>query len=285
MSIQYSGSTLVNATYTSDGTLAGMQSWVTSQLQTAGWSVYSGSGSDITLMSAVTPQNLSIKFRFYNPGTGNCIQATMKSITPALVSAIGYLLPTSGVTYRIIANKYQFFIFASGTTYRRTARYILMGGVPWVPSGVAAVLGSLTEDGWFIYSGTSDTDTSTNRASFRNVVTGASTNAICSTTIWDGSVSNYSSDTSLSPQLEVRLSPYLSQYRLFADGSFKAFEAFIGWYVSAVNAGAVVGQLWDAIVVSSSFSGELIYSFDGHNYLAITDLSDTYAHSLFVAVT
>lgn len=283
MSIEYSGGTIVNTTYTSDGTRSGMQAWLVAQLEAAGWTVYAGSGSDITLMSVVSPQGLSIKFRFYDPGSGNCVQVTMQSITPALVSNIGYLLPTSGVTYRLIANKYQFFVFASGTAFRKTARYFLMGGVPWVASNIQAYLGAMVENGWFIYAGTSDTDTET-CASFRTRVNTASGNGFFSSTIWAGSLANWTTDTSPCPNLEVRRGSDYGGYIQFADGSLKAFEAFIGWYVASIGAAAIVGQLWDAIVVAGSFAGETTYTFDSRTYMAITDNSEGWNHSLLVVV-
>jgi hypothetical protein len=159
-----------------------------------------------------------------------------------------------------------------------------MGGVPWVSSNIQAYLGSTVENGWFIFSGSSDTDTSTSHSSFRNIICGNSGQYYMSSTIWDGDLSNYGADTDSSPNLEVRGAPYHSGYRNFADGSLKAFEAFIGWYVASIGAGAIVGQLWDAIVVSGTFAGETTYTFDSRTYMVITDLSDAYAHTLLVAV-
>jgi hypothetical protein len=270
MSIQYSGSTLINNAYTSDGTLAGMQSWLISELEAAGWIVSSGSGSDITLVSATTPQGLNIYFRFYNPTTGNCIQITMKSLIPSLTSSIGYLLPTSGVTYRIVANKYQFFIFASGSVYCSTARYIAIGGVPWVPAGVVISIGSLTTAGWFQYSGTSDTDTDTDSLTFRNQIGGQGYSD--SSTIWRGVVKNYTNDTDNHPRCEIRADTTNldSICRLWADGSFKVFEAFIGWEDSSLRVAAIVGQIWDAIVVGAGFTSESTFTFDRHTYMSIT---------------
>jgi hypothetical protein len=282
MSIAYSGSTLINNTYISDGTQSGMQSWLTTQLEAAGWSVYTGSGNDVTLVSATTPQGLKIYFRFYNPATGNCIQITMKSLVPALTSQVSYLLPASGVIYRIVANKYQFFIFASGTTYKTTARYNMMGGVPWVPASVATSIGSATTCGWMQVGGTSDTDTNS-RPTFRYTIGGQQN--WYKSTIWRGSLHEDvgQSDAGLGVCLETRYDPR-GQYGIWADGSLKTYEAFIGWLDSSLGVAAICGQLWDAIVVGSSFVGEATYTFDSHTYMVITDMSAIGA-SLLVAVS
>jgi hypothetical protein len=283
MSIQYSGSTLINNTYTSDGTLAGMQSWLISELEAAGWTVSSGSGSDITLVSATTPQGLNIYFRFYNPGTGNCIQITMLSLLPSNTSSIAYFLPVSGVTYRIVANKYQFFAFASGSTYAGVARYNVMGGVPWVPAAVAASIGTYTTCGWMLRSGTSDADTSSSQT-FRGFL-GSYNPHRNTSSIWRGTLNEYSGDSDpLGVQCELRgQAGSRNCNRLWADGSYKTFEAFIGWYDNTLQTVATVGQIWDAIIVGAQFAGESTYSFDGHTYLAITDASEDY-FTLFVAV-
>src|SRR5581483_11808635 len=80
MAIQYSGGTIIHRT-TTPSTRADLTNFMTQALSDAGWSTISGtpgSGSDVTLESAAQSAGAKIRFRFVEPGSGNCMKVTMK---------------------------------------------------------------------------------------------------------------------------------------------------------------------------------------------------------------
>jgi hypothetical protein len=96
--IQYSAGTLINRTFSP----ATRQDWcnnVTQALTDAGWTTISGtpgSGTDVTMETAVPSNGTGIRCRVFEPGTGNCAQATIKNAAGTLTSNIGYALPAAG---------------------------------------------------------------------------------------------------------------------------------------------------------------------------------------------
>src|SRR6266496_4861398 len=133
MSIQYSGGTLINRTFTPT-TRADWVNNVTQALSDAGWTTISGipgSGSDVKLESAANNNGAKIRFRFLDPGSGNCAQVTMKNVAETLTSQIIYCLPAAGNgQWRIIANKFHFFAFATGNN-ATAQRATVMGGTAY----------------------------------------------------------------------------------------------------------------------------------------------------------
>jgi hypothetical protein len=80
-----------------------------------------------------------------------------------------------------------------------------------------------------------------------------------------------------------------SDYR-WEDTTLLLYEPLVGWATgsSASNEGRIKGQLWDAIVVSGTWTSETTVSFDGHNFIAITDTATAslgQTQTLFIAVT
>lgn len=108
-SIQYSGGTLINRTFAP----ASRADWVgnvTQALCDAGWTTISGScgstsaGVDIKLETAANNNGAKIRFRFLDPGSGNCAQVTMKNVAETITSQAMFALPSAGGgTWRVIA--------------------------------------------------------------------------------------------------------------------------------------------------------------------------------------
>lgn len=287
MAIQYAGGTIVNATFNSDGTRLQLVNQLNTALKTAGWSVISGDGTaDVLMKTAVTPQGLSICFRLYDPGAGNCAQFTMRSQAGDKVSQIGYMLPTLNKQFRIIANKHQFFMFSTGADsgVNKIARTAFMGGTIWVPDFIQSTLGNV-EIGWMYLNGISDTDTANNHDNFRTVL---STQENCgysyATVLWNSTLTNYSNSyggpSLICPQWGWAVG---SVGVCWKDGSGIVQDAVVGWSDASNNGHPLMrGQLWDALVLWSPYTSESIIPWDGGSSLAVTDSCDR--GTLFIKV-
>jgi len=291
MAIEYAGGTIVDYTFVSDTTRRKLVDELAGRLAAAGWSYVSGEGTaDVLMQSATTPQGLFIRFRIYDPGSGSCAQVTMKNngSPSALTSAIAYLLPTNSKTFRIIANKYQFFMFSSSATYRRTAREIVMGGVPFTWGFIVTWLGAYLQCGWMLYTGLSDADTAAHSTFRDRVSTSYLAEAPYASSLLNNVMLNYDYNATTWPQLCILLglsSTSLYGYR-YLDDSVPINEALISWSSTAGNTGErkIVGMLWDALVRNGQAAGESTISFDGHTFKAITDQATDWQSTLYVAV-
>jgi hypothetical protein len=296
MAIQYAGGTRVNYTFTDNGTRLSLVNNLNTQLKNAGWSAISGDGTgDVLMQSAMTPDGLKIRFRLLDPGSGNCAQFTMKNSTGTLTSSIGYLLPGS-FDWRIVANKYQFFMFRTGSANRKAARGVLNGGTIWMPSSQVSLLGSDKECGWMDAAGTSDTDT-TQRETFRSVLTMTCLSFAPSyglrSSLYTSFMVNTTDNTTLSqPGFLIPGSAVNAAGRSSAawqGGERHQAEALIGWSSGSANSNqwAIKGQVWDAMILSGQANGETTITYDGHTFIAITDLASDvqvgYA-TLYIAV-
>jgi hypothetical protein len=274
MAIQYAGGTRVNYTFTDAGTRADLVSKLETQLGNAGWSTISGGGTgDVLMKSAVTPDGLSIRFRLYDPGSGNCAQITMKNNAGTLTSQTIWLLPASA-DWRIVANKYQFFMFRRGATNRALARGIAMGGTIWMPASQVTLLGSDKDCGWMQGTSTSDTD-ATARQSFRTKLTPIGTSPRASS-LYTSFLIDVSDNPGLSqPTLMIPSLTVDTTKPSFAwqGGERHQMEALIGWSPDSSSSSRMVikGQLWDGMVLSGQATGESTISYDGHTFIAITD--------------
>jgi hypothetical protein len=258
-----------------------------SALATAGWSTISGGGTgDVLMKTAVGPGGQSIRVRLLDPGSGNCAQITMKNNSGSLTSQTFFLLPESS-SWRIVANKYSFYMFRTSAANRAAPRGVCMGGTIWIPDFVLATMGSDFECGYMQGHATTDTDT-TAGTSWRNSMDQARRNS----SIWTGLVVDASANLNVAQPL--LMPPSLNSdntanagYR-WQDGSLHQMEAIVGWAESGGGAlCAFKGQLWDAMIVSGQAVGETTITFDGHTFIAITDqcgLSRKGIGTLYVAV-
>lgn len=265
MAIQIAGGTIVNATSSTLAARSDMQAFVRDNLITAGWSVVSGGGTgDTLLQSATTPQGLRCQLRCFDPGSGNCAQFTMRDVAGLTISNIAYMLPTNGKQFRIIANKYQFFVFSSGGASATNAREIMAGGVPWVPANIVAII-SNADCFWFQFTGDTDITTTARLFHFRNqLFSNTGTSFPGSASLFNGTLVNYSVGNASTTPPSLHLSglhyantgsPGTPQWR---DGSYPVRDAEVSWSSSStVNAvPMLIGQLWDAAIICINIDGE-----------------------------
>jgi hypothetical protein len=293
MSIQYSGGTLINRTFT-PSTRADWVNNVTQALSDAGWTTISGtpgSGSDVKLETAAGNNGQKIRFRFFDPGSGNCAQVTMKNVAETFTSQIIYCLPAAGSgQWRITANKFHFFAFATGSASATAQRATAMGGTAYT---FPMTNGDNVSFGWLVGSGSSDGDTNT-RGGFRKSLRAAFVSTSCLFSGINGSVflectgSNVAGNVTISGW-QGGSSSADNNYR-WEDNTLPVYEALIGWATGTTNTNEskLKGQLYDACVMNGSFAGESLVSLDGRTWLVITDTPTTTVAAtavLLVAVT
>lgn len=284
MSIPYSSvGSIVNTTFTSDGTRSQLVNQLVAALTTAGWSTISGSGTtDIVMQTATTPQGFFLRTRFYDPGTGNCAQFFIKRSTDGTLSGANYLLPTTSRVYRIIAGPYWFYFYSTATTDTQTPRYFIAAHCPWVPDSVQSYLTGYTDLGFIQAQGNTDTYTTTGRWTFRSTV-GVADNVAGGATIHQGIINGvFSGDTSGYPQLVVGAGgawngPFLG----FVDGTMLDQEAYIGWSATSTGTASgtmkLFGMLWDAFTIQNSVTADTPITFDSKSWLALTHSSSNRA--------
>ena len=60
-------------------------------------------------------------------------------------------------------------------------------------------------------------------------------------------------------------------------------EPLVGWATSAVaNEALLRGQLWGAVVIEDTFTGDATTTFDSHNWWNVTDNNTGAKQSLFI---
>lgn len=279
--IQYAGGTNVNATCTAAaGTKQELSDCIEDNLVVAGWTVISGSHTtSVLLESLATPASLQMRLAL-TQGT-NCVILKGRNVANTKAATTGqFLLPAVAKVFRVIANKYQYWIATPGTS---AARSVAAGGVLYVPSFTG-----ITEGIWTLGNAVSDTDTNlephwkyalslsqggacapaaNNTPSYWVTVNGTelqSTGALAN--------SSYGALSLMLPQTGGFLSgSAVSYYRWFDNSSFIT-EPLIAWCTTGVACEAkVMGQLWDAAIITDSVASETALTFDSKNWLTFTN--------------
>lgn len=286
MAIQYSGGPNINTTFTTTtGTRLEIVNALETILVSAGWTVISGSGtSNVLLESATTPapQSLVCRVQIQDTGSGNCAQVKFRNQnnTKAQTNPL-YLLPAVGKVYRVIANKYQFFCFASDSV--TVGRTLVCGGVPYLPSFLQGVI---TEAIWCQSNSNNNDSATTHYHSFRTASwCGTSSNQCSQWQVVNGNAWEVSASfINHSPgcqQLMVQSGSFHSinlapvTYR-WHDGSHFTYEPLIAWGLTgSSDEGLVRGQLWDACMLSGAFVADQTTTFDANNWWVYTNNSYT----------
>jgi hypothetical protein len=299
----YYGGANVNTTFVG-GTKQQIINGIETALLSAGWITLSGSGtSALKMQSSMSPasQNLRIRLNVKDNGN-NCTVCSLENVQGSRVASNGtsnggQLLPATGKVFRVIANKYQAFVLVPGSV---TTRDFACWGVPYLPTWLQGVA---YECAWLQGSGTSDTDTTTGRKSFRTVLGSMSNQGGESTlnqsfynlNMWEnaqGGTSNFGM-----PGLFFFAGPTngfssTSMNYRWADGSAMMSDPIMSWGTTgATDEGLARGQLWDAFVTGEPYPADTpLSSIDSHNWFCITNLNSgqvaqgTVRGTLFVVV-
>jgi hypothetical protein len=252
----------------------------------------------VRMATAATPWSVTARVNIADNGA-NCVTFSIENSTSTLAGGNGtgnggYLLPANTKVFRIIANKYQAFIFQPSPT---SARSFVAFGTPYLPTFLQGVL---TECVWMGCNSVVDTDT-TNRPSLRSRIgiTQGNCQAIANGNLIDATLNTSYNGLSGLLMLYGVAFPYYGAVSaqsgiLWHDGSAIMVEPLIGWGNSyqiwntgpgAAGAQTLCrGQLWDAVLISSSFAGDTTSTFDSHNWFGITDTDAADLCALFVVV-
>lgn len=278
----YSGGTIINATEVAANisTKNALSDWIKDQLVLAGWSVVSGSSGSWVVQSAATHvgvTGLSCRIVMNNAAT-NCLRIYFARGSGVDQSAAPlYLLPN--VDYRIVANRYQFFVFSAGAA---VPRQYIAGGQLYVPSYYGAPACAI----WAHSSGTTDTDVSA-RHHFRSRLIACNANGIISG-LNPNSYQNYNGNPwSVDNQLAFDATPGGQRLAVVSGAVanptvspqintmtnyYFIYEPLMMWGLTGANVQAkIAGQIWDAYVTSQSVAADTLFTFDGHTFIAVTN--------------
>jgi hypothetical protein len=173
-----------------------------------------------------------------------------------------YMLP-DGSTYRIIANRYQFFLMKDGNS--NEARRFAAGGVPFVPNFLTA---DLTDTAWLHCDSASDTDTGV-EACFRNNMNALGGNK---QVIVNGNGNGESTGGDNWRQelvvMHGALSTSTHPFKWF-NADWVAYEPVIQYNFTAFS--LAQGQLWDSFIISQDdMPLDNEFTFDSRTFHAIT---------------
>jgi hypothetical protein len=280
----YTGGTNVNTTFTG-GTKQNIIDGIETALLSAGWITISGhTTTNLLMQSSMSPstQNLRMRIRIKD-NSNTCTVCSIENVFGTKTGSNsttngGQLLPAAAKTFRVIANKYQAFVFVPAST---TAREFVGWGVPYLPSFLAG--GTIYEAAWLSGNCTSDTGTTT-AGSFRTClgVWDHSSNLgnsqqLVNGTIWEtannsGSANiGYMSLITMFQGILMNNSTTASYYRWHDTSAFLT-DPLIAWGVSAVSDEALVrGQLWDCFISTEAYAIDTtLSSIDSHNWWNLT---------------
>jgi hypothetical protein len=253
-------------------------------LLAAGWTTISGHATTTLVMqSATTPQGLNMQMKFKDNG-GTCVTLSLQNVSG---SKVGTNSTTTGVqlnpgasskTYRMVANKYQAFIWtASVTPGREFAGF----GVPYIP---VFLVGVIIECMWLQGNGISDTSTTIATSLRTSLQSYTPTAGLFGTQqmLVNGNLWQLDANTNPGSQnggfcvipVGMFVVDNLRAYR-WHDNSASLIDALVAWgLTSATDEGKIRGQLWDSMLSSESYAGDLTTIADSHNWIALTDLQN-----------
>jgi len=273
--MRYAGGTRINRLIDgSDST--NLVANLSQALQDAGWSVASGSGTDVTLLSAATPDGLQMRQRLHISGV-NWVIPVPANAAGTLSSPdlkFGMFARAASAQWRVIATRYQAFAFVPGST----ANYdFLAFGVPWLPARLSGVI---TECAWCAQMGRDQSgDFSGGNRGFRNSLSYASDGQNGSTwcmvngtafnpDFWYG-IGNL---RLIFPHSTGIMSSWVHDQVVWHDGSAIVADPLISFGTSQAAQHAIRGGMWDAFVSGDFGPADAVTTApDGTKFMRITD--------------
>lgn len=274
-------------------------------LNAAGWITISGHHSANTLVqSSMSPdsQNLRMRIRLKDNGATNCAVASIENVSGtkaggnSTTAGLQFLFGSSK-TWRIIANKYQAFVFVPTTT---ASREFAAWGIPMLPTWLDG--GVVYEAIWAHGNAVSDTD-GTVRGSFRTGLGTRDSNACGNCQMITNNnlveVGNASTTDNIGlptlvvmvPGTQLSKAALSTHYRWHGSSAYMT-DPIISWGLTATtDEGMGRGQLWDAFVSMEQFTIDTAVSaLDSHDWWGITNdnvgtASSASRGTLFIAVT
>lgn len=273
MAVQFSGSTIVDTTFISTGTRRDLiDQWETAVIA-AGWTAISGAGTaDKLYETAATPAGFKLRVRAFDVGSGNCAQFFIKDNT-ALTSTACFLLPSNTNGFRIWANKYQFFMFRTGTDMTLTRAFVAAGTL-YLPDFMVDWMSGFNYQGWMHGCGPSDADASVTVAqTWRQSPCVTTVSFLTAATMWRNSVFGFSSSASNVMRIVVgHLTSGTVSVATWDDGTYWMEEPLVAWFqgVGNSNLPAFKGQLWDAVMSGKAYDSEAVRTIGGVKWRSLT---------------
>lgn len=240
----------------------------------------------VLMQTAATAQALSTNFRLKD-NLGSCLQISMESTDGTKLggnstTAGANLLPAVAKTFRVIANKFQAFVMTANFT---TAREFAAWGVPYIPAPNTVPANA----GWLVCNSNSDSSATANDGWRTKLENGkgasGSMQVMWATSIWE-SGNNQQNNDNYATMLQLAsggqtvallggggsmASGNPGLYRWASDDIISA-DALLSWGLTAIgDEPKIRGQLWDAIIIHDSISGDTTTSFDSHNWFTVTN--------------
>jgi hypothetical protein len=280
----YTGGSNVSTTFVSS-TKQNVIDGIETALLSAGWITVSGHGTTNLLMqSSMSPSTQNLRMRLRVKDNGNtCAVCSIENAFGTKTGSNsttngGQLLPGSSKTWRVVANKYQAFIFVPAST---TAREYVGFGVPFLPSFLAG--GTVYEAAWLSGNGVSDSST-TAGGSFRtmlgcwsNASNLGNTQQLVNGNIWETSNNSGSANIGYMSLITMFNASLMSNsntasYYRWHDTSAFLTDPLIAWGLTGVaDEGLVRGQLWDSFISTEAYTVDTtLSSIDSHNWWCIT---------------
>jgi hypothetical protein len=273
----YAGGATVNTTFISDGTQQQMVNALEDALNAAGWTTLSGHHTaTVVVKSAVTPRSHYLAVRMKAPGGSTaCITLEIMDEGATVVGQACFWKPTTGVTYRIVANKYRGICMVPGSAAQR---YFAMFECPFIPTDSMA---EVTAPGAFGYmAGDSYQDAAGNTCwTFRKGLTCnqfARTSVLMNNMAFNMSLDNSGGSRGAPCLAVVRVSFNVTGYWTpkWGDGSQFVIDPFLFWSMVGTNdeaGNACRGMSWDALVLNNpSWGADSVFDYDGKKWMVIT---------------
>ncbi len=266
----YTGGTTVNALMTAS-TKAILASNIEDQLNNAGWVTISGHHSAPTVMqSSMTPANQNLRMQVTITTTNtNTVGFNVRNVPGSKSGSSLCLLPAAERGVRIIANKYQCFLFVP---YYVLGRDFVGFGVPFIPPFMEQVMWEVV---WGQANANSDTDAS-QRSSIRtqlqttNIQQNSGYGTI--TNIINGIMSDGTTGgTQGCAMPPVGATMAVGQVTLWWDNSYIMADAIwlMSFFGNDVNARAA-GLLWEACVTNDYYYEDTVVVVDSNNFYSLT---------------
>ena len=241
----------------------------------------------------MTPNSQNLRMRVRIKDNGNtCAVVSIENVSGSKASTNGtnnggQLLPFSGKGFKIIANKYQAFVFVIGSN---SARDFVSFGTVALPT----FLQGLTFESMWL-SANSQTDSGTTTVQSLRMALSVDSNAGGhgnTVTLFNGNMTETTNDQqqgNISLLNTTSSNTRFPGYR-WSDGSSFMVDAAIFWGTTVSDEPLARGYLWDAFVTAdyTYTQDTLLSSVDSRNWFCITfpnyGISQTLRGQLFVVV-
>jgi hypothetical protein len=253
--------------------------------------------SEIVIQTATTPQSYNLRCRFRdNASTG--IQFSIESVDGVKVGVNdtthgATLTPAAGKFWHIVANKYQFMCWVDGDFI--TGNEYMCVTCPYTFSFLTGTyLGVLVSGGrgaaapqffghgnwrYTLYNTSGDFS-----ANYFQVMYGS--------TLFDFNTNSgsgfFKGSLCFMPQLwsPNQTANSNTLIRRYGNGDALTLDPLLSWGLTALTDEAQIRcQLWDSVIVTDQFIGDITTSFDAHNWIAVTSSAQSSTFATLFVVT